>query len=458
MMRAEGRRTLAIGLAALLTLLASSAIAEETTPADEDRMAELERRIEELEAENEDRPPEDGSAWSSAWAEWTRRVRLGGSANTGYYWGSEGNVLANEGFRVWDARFFVDAELGSDLRMGGITLVRNAGFSFEWNLVRLGDLRNDVGDLYGELQGIGGSPWVNFQLGRFQLPVGEAYLRFGRGYAEKPFITNTVGGTWFWDEGVKLYGADEAGRFGYVASITTGETGFNQSLSGQKQYTLKLLTDPTSWLHLSMSGVYGGAIGTDQNPGSGGSLWLGESWARSFGSSFNPSADVPNFVDGVEVPDSPRRIGRTWFVGADAVLEREDRVRLWLSYGYYDIDQGDPVYDRGLHQWIFELVLHGSLVTPQLSKLYLGLRANGIGTYDSGKGYLLDFRTGSTLGYNTKYMEVYSAVVGWKMFRHLTTRLEYSHHQVAAVDGVNEDIAAFSRGSHVVAFELGVHF
>lgn len=459
-MRLERRRWLLTWSLLLTASLSRPVLAEEpTAPASEDdRITALERRIEELEDEAADEASAEGSDWSTAWAEWTRRVRLGGSANTGYYWGSENNVLEGTDFQVWDARFFIDAELGEDLRLGGITLVRNAGFSFEWNLVRVGMLRNDVGDIYAELQGLGGTSWANLQLGRFQLPVGEAYLRYGRGYADKPFVSNVVGGPWYWDEGIKLYGGDAGGRFSYIASLTTGETAMNSSASGEKLYTLKLMTDPTPWLHLSVSGLYGGAIGTDENPSSGGALWLGEAWARSFGSTFNPRENVPNYVDGVEVPDSPRRIARTWYIGGDAVFEREDRWRLWLGYGYYGIDQGDPIYDRGLHQWVAELVLHGSLVTPALSKLYLGLRANGFGTYDGGKGYLLDFRTMPTLGYNTEYMEVYSFVLGWKLFRHLTSRLEYSHHQVSVVEGVPASIGTRAGGSHMVAFELGVHF
>jgi hypothetical protein len=459
-MRADRKHGRSWWALAVAVLMAAPAMAEEPPPAavDDHRIRELERRIDELEAGEDDRRGEGGSGWAEAWAEWTRRVRLGGSANTGYFWGSENNLFEDTGFKVWDARFFIDAELGSELKAGRFTLIRNAGFSFEWDLVRLGVVRKTVGDLYGELQGLGGSSWANVQLGRFQVPVGEAYLRYGRGYAKKPFISNVVGGAWFWDEGVKLYGADGSGRFGYVASLTTGETGFNTSLSGQKQYTLKLMTDPTPWLHLSVSGLYGGAIGTDAMAGSGGALWLGETWARTFGSRFNPFGGVPNYVDGVVVPDSPRNIRRTWYVGADAMIERDDRWSLWLSYGYFDIDQRDPVYDRALHQWVAELVLHGSLVSPTLSKLYVGVRANGLGTYDDGKGYLLDFRTESTLGYNTKLMEIYSFVVGWKLFRHVTTRLEYSYHLIGVVDGVRNDIAARAGSSHLVAFELGVHF
>ncbi len=147
------------------------------------RIDELERRVLELEAERASAGgygprPVPGSATDASSLDWTRWVRLSGSANTGYYDGSDASVGPDGSFAVGDARFFVDAELASDVERGDTFLFRSAGMSFEWNLVRLGELENDVGELYGEFQGIADSSWLNLQLGRFQIPVGEAYLRY----------------------------------------------------------------------------------------------------------------------------------------------------------------------------------------------------------------------------------------------------------------------------------------
>jgi hypothetical protein len=436
---------LSLYLATLATPPAQAEGARSDDPG-EQRIEALERRVEELEADREDHR---GDAVS-----WTDRVRLGGSANTGYYGGQEHSVVHEAGFLIWDARFFIDADLGRSIRLFDTTLVRNVGFTFEWNLVRLGRLENDVGELYVDFQAIGNTDWVNLQLGRFQIPIGENYLRFSQGYSANPFISNAVGGAWFWDEGVKLYGGGLGGWLSYVASIGQAETAFNDALSNHKQYTLKLMTDPVDWLHLSASGLYTGAIGSASDSGSGGALWLGEMWARRFGA----VPVVPNYVGGVQVPNGPKRIARTWFVGGDAIIDFPDKLRLWLSYGYYDIDQESPIYDRALHTWIAELLLYGGLIHPHLEPIYLGLRANGLGTYDSNIGELLDFRTFSDLGFNTKSINDYSVVLGWKMLRYLTLRIEYTRRVISVVSGVDPAIRDASNHNDSWGFEVGIHF
>jgi hypothetical protein len=48
--------------------------------------------------------------------------------------------------------------------------------------------------------------WLNLEVGRFQIPYGENYLRFGRGRASDPFVALSASPPWFWDEGLKLWG------------------------------------------------------------------------------------------------------------------------------------------------------------------------------------------------------------------------------------------------------------
>ena len=81
-------------------------------------------------------------------------------------------------------------------------------------------------------------------------------------------------------------------------------------------------------------------------------------------------------------------------------------ARLWLSYGSYEIDTaGSGLYDRRLHGWIAELVLEGRLASPELAPFYVAVRANGLGTYDDDRGYLLDVRYGGRLGYNVRALD-----------------------------------------------------
>jgi len=89
-------------------------------------------------------------------------------------------------------------------------------------------------------------------------------------------------------------------------------------------------------------------------------------------------------------------LDHTLYVGADAVLTHPAGARLWLSYGSYEIDAaGSGPYDRRLHGWIAELVLEGRLASPELAPFYVAVRANGLGTYDDDRGYLLDVRYGN---------------------------------------------------------------
>jgi len=444
MRAAFGRSMLACTLVS--ATLAAGVRADEESAA---RIEALERRVEELER---DAKPE-----TSAWASWAEHVALGGSANTGYYDAAGAHPWKDRGFQVWDARFFVDAEAGGPVTLFDHTIVRNAGASFEWNLVRIGQLEVvEVGDLYVELQHLGGTRWLSAQAGRFQIPVGEAYLRYGKGYAEKPFVSNPVSGAWFWDEGVKLYGGDDSGWLSYVAAITANETLFNVSQGSQKQYTLKLITEPTRWLRLSASGLYAGSVQTvPAVAASGEALWLGETWVRPFGTGAAPSA--PPYVGGVVVPPGPSRLGRSWLVGGDVVAKLPAGVDLWLSYAYYDTRQGGPLYDRTFHAWIAELVLHGQLVDDALRDLYLGIRASGLGTYDDSRGYLLDARSGS-IGYNMASLTDYSVVVGWRMLRGLTLRTEYTRRVIRLVDGTPATLHAATDGMDAWAVELGIGF
>jgi hypothetical protein len=362
--------------------------------------------------------------------------------------------LFGERRQIWDARLFVDVLLTENLGPGEAVWLRSAALAFEWNLIRVGDKDDDIGETYLELQGLADSPWLNVQLGRFQIPVGEAYLRYSRGARDNPFLSNAVAGAWWWDEGVKVYGSEARGRFGYVASLSNGETPRDFGLDDGDQYTLKLFVNPTSWLHLSASGLYSGAMGDDADPAQA-ALWLGEGWATGFGA----NSGAPNWVDGRLVPDGPGRLDSTLYLGADAVLTHPAGARLWLSYGSYDIDSSGPgPYDRRLHGWIAELVLEGRLASPELRAFYLALRGSGLGSYDDGEGYLLDIRTTFPLGYNLRQLHAYSVALGWRVTRWTTLKVEYTHQRFRLVRGARGALGDAADDTDFLGVELAVFF
>ncbi len=420
----------------------------------EQRVEQLETRAEDERAQpaNETRALEYQPAEPERGSSWADRVRLSGSADTGWFGGQSDSVTSNDAFQIWDTRFFVEAELARDVMFGETRLVRDIGFVFEWDLVRLSSLQNKVGELYVDFQGLAEQDWANVQIGRFQIPVGENYLRFSQGYASNPFISNTVGGPWYWDEGIRSYG--RIGKIGWVTSATDGETQFNFDPNTDKQFSVKIFSDPTPWLHVSASGLRSGAMGSSTSPAMG-ALWLGESWARAFGA----GTSVPNYDGGVAVADGPNRLKESWLAGGDVILHFQDLVRVWLAGGWYGIDStGASLYDRNLYYWIAEVVLEGAAASPLLTPFYLGLRANGLGTYDSNEGYLLDVRQAGNLGYNAKSLEAYSLVLGWRLTDGVTLRAEYSIVDVGVVSGVNAAVRANAQDQDTYGVAIGVAF
>jgi hypothetical protein len=416
---------------------------------------DLEQRLDALEERDRERSrAEDDRDLGAPLAEWTRRIRLGGSANTGYYRGTDESPWQDTSFQVYDARLFLDADLGRDVSVGETPIARNLGFSFEWDIVRLGDFENQLGETYVELQGIGGKPWANAQVGRFQIPVGENYLRYSKGYRDNPFITNTVGGPWWWDEGIKIYGSGGEGKFGYVASITDGETDFETDSSREPQFTLKLWARPLPWLYASVSGLRSGQIG-DDNGFSSGALWLGETWATPVGS----MGPIPTWQNGHVVPDAPKQIDSTHLLGADVVLTPGRFGRIWLAAGRYTIDNAHSTsYDRNLWYWIAEWVIGGEIVSPELTPFYLALRADGLGTYDQDKGYLLQIYDVGRVGYNGQSLTAYSVALGWHLTHWCTLRLEYTHRRIDLVDGVPATIRNDAGDEDMFGAELGAAF
>jgi len=381
---------------------------------------------------------------------WSERVKLSGSADTGFFGGGDESVQSDDGFSIWDARVFIDAELGRDVPLFGRPAIRNLGFTFEWNVVRTGSLNNDVGLAYVDLEGLAQSTWANARVGRFQIPFGEAYKLYSKGYASRTFVQQPVGGPWWWDEGVLLHGADAANRFGYVASLSNGDNDFND-VGGDYQLTGKLWLQPWPVLYLSASGLYTSAL--EQIDGA---LWLGEGWARPFGSGGPP---LSNWVDGEAVPDDPDGLGHTWAVGVDAVVTPLDGIRIWLAGTRFEVpSQGATRYDRTLWSWLAEIVVEGKVAAPLLAPLFVGVRVDGVGTFDRNRGYLLDVRYTGDYGYNMAHLIAYTGVLGLHLGEFVTLRAEYSHRDVDLVRRAAADLGDGTGDADLYTVALSLHF
>ena len=449
------QRLALLALASLCALGARGVRADDENPnAQElDRLYEtverLEQRIGELESAKA-----AGSSRSGA-ADWSERIRLSGSAELDYLQGQGADYgLYEEGStQIYDARVFLDADLGSDMRLGETTVFRDAGFTFEWNLVRLGSTMNNIGDLYVDLRGLMAQEWLNLEAGRFQIPFGENYLRFGRGRASDPFVALSAAPPWFWDEGVKLWGKSSNGRFGYVASVTDGEGGMNLENNSSKQVTLKLSFDPSEWLHLSASALRTGTLGSDETPAMA-ALWLGEAFPKSFGA----GSSAPSFDHGVAIVDGPNELRNITVLGGDAIVNLPG-ARLWLSGGNASIDSHGPsLYNRDLVYWLAELVVQLGAISPALDPMYLAVRANGLGTYDEDEGYLLDFRY-RDVGYNMRALDAYAIALGLPLGNHIVLKAQYTIQNMDLVRGiVDENVREAANDADFFGMEIGVHF
>jgi hypothetical protein len=448
-----------LALAAALLALAGEARAQSPSASEElawmrQRLVELQARVEQLEAREEDALRAAMPAPAPLSPQERNPVRIGANATLTWFNGEEDTPFREQGFDVWDARFFLDAELSREARLGERTLFRHASLGFEWSLARLADIDNTVGELYVDLRELGGRPLLNAQIGRFQVPVGEAYKRYSRGVQDNPFITNPVAGPWWWDEGIKLFGQDADGRYGYVAALTDGEGFVNGNGDADLQTSLKLFTRPLHWLELSASALRSGEIGKLGGEEFG-ALWIGETWAIPLGD----MTGVPNFQNGAPIADAPEEFSGSMLLGGDAIAQLGPHARLWLSAGTFQLDaEQDSTYDRRLRYWLAELLLSGALASPALDPFYLALRANGLGTYDRDEGYSLDARYLDTLGFNSRSLEAYSIAAGWRLSETLTLRLEYTLLDPDLVRGVTPEIRSAADRSGFFGAALGVDF
>jgi len=449
-------RTVSLALALLCALFARTARAEDPNPssAELERLYEtvgqLEKRIAELETSKATRSGGGGGGG----AEWPERLRFSGSADLNYLQGNGDGLYEETSTQIYDARLFLDANLGSDARVGDVTVYRDAGFTFEWNMVRLGRAMNNIGDLYGDFRGLLGQEWMNLEVGRFQIPFGENYLRFGKGRPSDPFVALTASPPWFWDEGVKLWGKTANGHFGYVASVTDGEGGLNREKNASKQVTLKLSWDPSEWLHLSASALRTGTLGSDSSPAVA-SLWLGEAIPSAFGD----GSSLPSFDHGEVIAPGPNKLRNVTVVGADAIFHFPD-ARLWLAGGKAGIaSHGASVYDRDLIYWLAELVIELRMISPSLAPMYLALRANGLGTYDNDEGYLLDFRYDDSLGYNMRALDAYAVALGLPLGDRIVLKAQYALQNIALVHGIDDaEILDNDEDANFFGMEIGVTF
>lgn len=409
----RGARRAPVRAALVLSLL----LLPQMGRADEDDLRllveDLTERVRELESAQ-------GSDRQSGWPD----VRVSGNADFLHRTGERHSVAPNGRFTVQNARLFFDIDLGWSADLLERPILEGSSLFIEWDIARYGFFINDLGSVYARLDGIAGQPWLNAKLGRFAIPFGEEYPLWYESRPENPLLDFSAGSLYNWDEGFELFGSFLENRLSYVVALMDGDDDVGGNTSSDVAIAGKLAFEPYRWLRISASGLHTGQLGNAANAARS-ALKIGWTQAVPFGS----GTSVPSFEDGIEVADDPDPTIASLDGFETAVILRPwDYGRLWLAYGELFVRAGgDSRYDRDLRYWIAEGVLELGALAPLLEPFYLVSRYSAIGTFDSGKGYLLRaLNGGRDLGFNTESVSVLSSGLGIRMTRKLTLKAQYT--------------------------------
>jgi hypothetical protein len=440
------RVTQTVSFLLAVLLAAHPASAEEEDPTK--RIEALEKRVQELEEQQEQGP--------GGFPEWIQRFHLAGNADFSYLYG-EDNSIADEGrFAVDNFRLFLDVDLGEEVNLGKHSLVDSTSFYFEWDMVREAEQKNKAGAMYVRLDGLFGIQPLNIKFGRFPIPFGEEYLRFSEQRSDNPLISFSAAAPYNWDEGVLFFGSLPGQKLEYIFALMDGDDAFSVNTDSEPAFSGKLSYRPAPWAQLSMSGLHTGALGSAEVPAKS-AMEFGFTHAEPFGS----GTDVPNFQNGVEVPDDPEnRIDTLDAWEVDLILTSEDWGRFWLAYGQARIrSEGASSFDRDLLYGIAEGILELRSVSESFSKIYLAARYSAIGTFDSNEGYSLEvLNDGSDLGFNTKSVKIVSLGLGLRLTPHVTFKVEYSFFDFEVVRGATAAIRRDAEGRNYFGVGLSARF
>lgn len=201
------------------------------------------------------------------------RVHLSAEGGVAFFHsGSEGQFPNGE-FRLDEARLFLEAPIYGDTYFFG-----------EMDLATREepDLTVKAGELYVDVENVS-KLWhqehvLNLRMGRMFIPFGEEYLN--RYAIDNPLISHSVSDLWGVDEGLELYGG--SGKLSYAAAVQNGGIPDTRDFNADKSVAGRIGFDPTTWLHLSASGMRTGDLAVQGDRLS--AMWFGGGFFRSLGS------------------------------------------------------------------------------------------------------------------------------------------------------------------------------
>jgi hypothetical protein len=201
------------------------------------------------------------------------KVAISGEGGLAFFETGSQGLFPNSEFRVDEFRLFVEAPVWHQVYF--FTEINLATREEPDVLVHLGECYLDfenVSELWSQER------MLNLRIGRMYIPFGEEYL--SRYAIDNPLITHSLSDMWGVDEGIELYG--KVGPVRYTVAVQNGGISDVNDFDADKSVAGRLEYDPTSWLHLSVSGMRTGELNAQQDMLS--AIWFGNAFFRSIGS------------------------------------------------------------------------------------------------------------------------------------------------------------------------------
>ena len=333
------------------------------------------------------------------------KVHIGGEGAVGLFHSQPQGQFPNAEFRVDEAKLFVEAPIWSEIY-----------FFSEINVFtrEQGGPNLQAGELYLDAENLsrlwGKDRQLNLRVGRFDIPFGEEYL--SRDAIDNPLVSHSLMDLWGVDEGVELYGSFN--QFSYVAAVQNGGHDSLRDYNGDKSVAVRLGLDPTSWLHLSVSGMRTGELDV-QNDGVS-ELWIGPGLVYSLGSA-NTTVFEANVLQG----DVHLKFTGTTVKASGGVLQYDDDDPLANNRRevYYYFVEGVQKLYRGLY---------GAARWSQIfSNEGFPVAGNGdAGTYAFGN-------------HLAKNLWLLSLGLGYRCSAQLVLKAEYSFQRGEDIDGAKRE-------------------
>ena len=329
------------------------------------------------------------------------KVNISAEGGVAFFHSEHDGQFPHPEFRVDEAKLFIEAPIWKQVY-----------FYSELNFVtrEAADLDVRIGELYLDVENLS-QLWksdhaLNLRLGRMDIPFGEEYIN--RDAIDNPLISHSLSDLWGVDEGIELYG--KLGKFSYVVAVQNGGPSGIADFNSDKSVAGRFSYDPSSHLHMSVSGMRTGELKLPQDNWS--ELWFSGGWFLPFNST-NATEYHAELVEG----DVEWRLPR-------------GHLKAFGGYAHYDDNAPDADNERNIYYYSFEAI------HDVIGKVYVGARFSQIFA-DNGYALVGHSDIGHFLFSGTLTEEIWrlSLGLGYRWSDNLLTKAEYTFQRGKEVGG-----------------------